>query len=297
MVFVMLVLARAAAIVVFALAASAYYRPAKFFNIAYAAVFPLGPYCMSGLVTLGVSPWAAAVLGIAVAGFAGWLCDWVVFAALRRRGSSPLQLMIASLGLFIVLTNALAMTAGSEPRLLPDLSWGVLANLSGTSVSPGQAALMLVTGFALALSAPIMRTKAGLEYRATASNSELANVLGLRVERTLGMSCATGGAIGAIGSLLLVTDTRLVITGGFAQLFAGVACVLIVGEPRVGRLVAASVALASVEMAVGEWLGFGWVETVTYVVVCLTLCWRGMAASRSTYWAPEGGEASITIAA
>src|SRR5207344_2136358 len=61
----------------------------------------------------------AIAAGVATGAFAGALAYFFVYRPFERKGSPPLVILIASLGLFIVLENAIGVAFGTDTKVVP----------------------------------------------------------------------------------------------------------------------------------------------------------------------------------
>lgn len=183
-------------------------------NLAFGALHMAGAYitvicmvlaAMVGLDRSFVLP-AVLLFGMAMVAVQGWAVDRLVFLPARTaRGQAPL---IASFGLAIFLSEAVRLLQGARDRWItpPFGKPLVLAEVPGFAVTAtvGQVLVVLLT---LLLSGGLLlvlaRTSLGRALRACADDAGMAALLGLDVDRTIGLSFAIGGAYAAAAGFVV----------------------------------------------------------------------------------------------
>lgn len=155
-------------------------------------------------VTFGMPLLAAGVLAI-VAGLAvGWLSNAGVWHPLRKRRVGLIPQLVVSIGLAIALrylilalfsdrTQAFAGYAPSAER-----KWGPIA-ITDTNLLTIAISLVVLVAVALML----QKTPIGKAMRAVSDNKDLAAASGINVERVIMFVWCLGGALAALGGVLL----------------------------------------------------------------------------------------------
>jgi len=153
------------------------------------------------------------------AGFAVALASGLVIGALAERlfmrqatGKPPLNAVIVSIGLLIGIEGLAGLLFTSNNRSFPPafsingLSIGTVAlGITGNDLFTGAAVLAAAGLLALAF----QYTSLGLRMRATAFNTQVARLLGVRVGRVLTLGWALAGLIGALAGMLITPTTLL----------------------------------------------------------------------------------------
>lgn len=178
------------------------------FHVAHGAVFTLAAYYAYACQKLVGLPLAAAVLvAIVLAAASGLLIDRLLYQPLERRGAVRTTLFIASLGLLILVENALAIAFTPDP-LRMDV--GVLQRsirlgpVYVTALHVLTVALAVVAYAALVLF--LRRTRSGQAIRAVASAPEMARTVGIDLRRVHMLTYAVGSAISAPAGILVAMD-------------------------------------------------------------------------------------------
>lgn len=178
------------------------------FHVAHGAVFTLAAYyAYAGQKLLHLPLGAAVVVAIAAAAASGLLIDRWLYQPLERRGAVRTTLFISSLGLLILIENALAIVFTPDP-LRMDV--GVLQN--PVRLGPVFLTWLHVTTVALALTAYgalvvfLKHTRRGQAIRAVSSSPAMARTVGIDLGRVQLLTYAIGSAISAPAGILVAMD-------------------------------------------------------------------------------------------
>ena len=95
------------------------YRSMRFFHIAYGAVYIIASYAVIyGMDSIGLPLYLSLSAGLLIGALAGIAMDKAVYLPLERQGASTGVLFIASLGLYILIVNLIALMFGNEVKIL-----------------------------------------------------------------------------------------------------------------------------------------------------------------------------------
>lgn len=180
----------------------------------------------------------AICVAFALAFAAGWLVEWALIRHLYKR---PLDTLLATWGLSLAIQQAFRSGIGPKEvsPTLPEWLLGSWAPAEGLDIPINGLFVLALTaivtgGVMLAL----YKSRWGLRVRATVSNRQMANAIGINTKKTdrltFAIGCGIAGVAGAafttIGSTgptsgsLYIVDAFLVVTfGGAASLLGTVA--------------------------------------------------------------------------
>jgi branched-chain amino acid transport system permease protein/neutral amino acid transport system permease protein len=214
-------------------------------NLAYGGVMIVAAYAAYALNNAGVNIWIATLAAIATGAVASVFLNNVVYTPFKRRGASPIALVIVSLGMTLILEFGTQALAGPT-----NVSY---AMSQGATVKVGSIELTVVQLVIIALSVVVMvlvhglirYTKLGKAMRATAANRDLARNCGIRTDRVVmttwlitGALCGLAGATFAINSgtfgatstdVFLVLILAAVFLGGPGEPYGAMLGALVIG--------------------------------------------------------------------
>ncbi|MDF1717935.1 MAG: branched-chain amino acid ABC transporter permease [Antarcticimicrobium sp.] len=230
-------------------------------NVAHGEFFMLGAVLAWWVAShVGGPPALGFVAALAIAPLAvGGLAALADMTVLKRVAYDPERTIVATIGILYIIQQVTLMTYGPEARpveppfntrlALPWVEWGESGlqlywpwGLSTTSYKLfviGAAAAVLVGVWLL-----MARTRIGLLMRATQLDREMALAFGIPVERVYAMVFGIGGALAALGAVLIVPIQQahylmggdplllsfiVVIIGGLGSLPGTVAAAVLIG--------------------------------------------------------------------
>jgi len=205
----------------------------------------------------------------------GCLIDSFIYRPLRHKGSSPLVLLLASLGIYIVLQNVISMVFGDDAKTI---RFGIVKegiNILGARITPVQITIIAVSLFLLLCCFFFLKyTKMGQAMRAVANNPELARISGIESDRVILSTFALGSALAGIAGILVALDVDMTPTMGMNALMMGVVAVIIGG---VGSMpgIALGALLLGMAQHLGVWkISSQWQDAIAFVVLLMFLLFR-----------------------
>lgn len=244
-------------------------------HFAYGPVYALSAYgCWFAAATLGAPLGLAVIAGIATGAVAGALAYLVVYRPFEREGSPPLVILIASLGLFIVLENAIGVVFGTDTKVVPAPPSGVFlwGPLVVTSAQLAQVAALAIVGAGLALY--VTRTRFGKAVLAMTDNPEMARVIGIDTLRVSLAAFVIGSAIAAVPACLILVKDGATAHMGFVAVFMAFVAVVVGGVGSLRGAVAGGLALGLVESTGMVKIPTEWQSSIAFVVLFLVLLFR-----------------------
>ena len=217
-------------------------------------------------------------------GFVLALASGLILGAILERtvvrptvGKSPLNSVIVTIGLLIFLEGLAGIIYGGQFRSFP-AAYSVRGLKIGTfslGISPNDlftAAAVLAA--ALALGLVFRYTTVGLRLRATAFNSSVARLLGIRIGRVLTLGWALAGLFGALAGVLVTSSTFLYPNSMDSIFVLGFTAAVIGGLDSPVGAVVGGVLLGVVLSYAGGYLGNDLVLVYGLVVLALVLMIR-----------------------
>jgi len=171
-------------------------------------------------------------IGMVSALLVGVFIEACIYRRLRANGLPFLLTMIVSLGCMTVIQSILALTLGnnmkyfSSDAMLPSL-------FIGSVVIPGwQLVCFVISGLLLALLVFVLnRTRIGSEIQAVASNSEMAKLIGIRLDKVYLVTMMMGTVLAAWVGAQEVICHGINAYGGMSFAMVGIV-VKAIGGPR-----------------------------------------------------------------
>lgn len=264
------------ALAAMALAFSVVYLPSRVFHVALGAIFAASPFVYAQLRIFHVPAAVAVLLTVGIAMAASVLVERWNHAPLARRDSAETTHFVTSLGLFIVLTQAVVIGWDEQGRFLRqgvDTVWSV--PFLGGPIDRARAILGLAS--AVLVGACLMLvygTPIGLRFRALAQNPTESALRGLDIAWIRQQAFAVSGVLAASAALLHAMDRGYDAYLGFDMVLLAVVAVIIGGrESFVGPVVGALI-LGCAREAVRWYLSARWLDAVSFLLLAAFLVAR-----------------------
>ncbi|WP_256296246.1 branched-chain amino acid ABC transporter permease [Haloarchaeobius salinus] len=199
-------------------------------NFAYGEYLTIGAFI--GLLSAGALPLplpVSVVVAMVGGGIASILLAKLFFTPINHTG--PIPMLLTSIGLGLVLRNAIRLVAGRSARYydtetttwqfrnVPDLSVGPVDLLGGFFVTSQQ---LIVVGCALGvflvLHTVLTRTDVGIAMRAMSDDEALARVRGIDTQLIRNSVWVLAGMLAGLSGVLLGIQTNVSVTTGFSQI-------------------------------------------------------------------------------
>jgi branched-chain amino acid transport system permease protein len=251
-----------------------WYWPVRFINIAYLVPFVVSPYAAYCCVRadLGVLPGVA--FGVLLGSLFGIVLQAGLFGPMRKRGAGPLVLVLASIGVYVVLQGIISILFGDAPQSLR-----LAAEPTIRVFGAGLTRIQLITvgvslGTVVSCECLLRFSQPGKWLRAVASDSELAEIVGIHPGRMMLLAAAVSAFVAGMSGILFAYDTDLVPTMGFSLFLMGLTAMVIGGARSISGNLLGGIFLGLVQH-VGIWrISSQWQDAITFAVLIVFLVFR-----------------------
>ena len=210
-------------------------------NLAHGELVMLGAYTTVWFDSHGMSTW----LGVAAAPISVGVIGWVIEATVvRRLYSRPIDTLVATFALSIIIRELIKLTFGAGNRNIP-LPMGGQISIFGTAYPQYRVLLIGASAVVMALVAWVaLRTDVGVKVRAVIQNRGMAEAMGINgraVDRGVFIvGAALAGLAGAlmaplitlnpeVGPTFLARSFLVVIIGGIGSVVAAIGGAIVIG--------------------------------------------------------------------
>ena len=214
-------------------------------NLAYGGVMIVSAYAAYLLNEHGVEIWIAVLASIATGAALSLFLNNVIYTPFRRRGTSPIAMVIVSLGMTLILVFGTQAVAGPT-NVSYNMSQGATLTLGSIVLTVVQVVIIALSVVVMLLVHALIRyTRLGKAMRATAANRDLARNCGIRTDRVVSLTwiitgalCGLAGATFAINSgtfgatssdVFLVLILAAVFLGGPGEPYGAMLGALVIG--------------------------------------------------------------------
>ncbi|MBX2835797.1 MAG: branched-chain amino acid ABC transporter permease [Gammaproteobacteria bacterium] len=263
------------------------YGVARIMNLANGEVLVLGALSAFWLFTTSqLSPLLTLLLVAPISFVGNWLIYRFLLTPLVKRAKSEGQLevdaILATFGMsFIIIGIMVSIEGGYFAYTYLSESIQVLG--STTSLNR-LVAFIIAVGIGAALYLWLNHSRSGVAVRAVAVSTEASGLVGINVPRVSAFAFALGGAITAVGGVLI--STFIVLDASFGVVFTLKALIIVImgGVGDIRGAIVAAVILGLVETAVATLIDPGLTLVSAYFIFLLVLLFRpqGIFGRRAT---------------
>lgn len=242
-------------------------------NFAYGDFMAFGAltaYAFNG--PLGVGMLAATLLGMLATAVLSLGLDFVLWRPLRARRAGFMSLFLASIGLALVLRQALLLAYGPQPQSFRVDQYSVYVIGSVRLSQPQLITIIASTVAIVAVGVFLSRSTVGRTMRALADDRALAAIAGINVSRVIGYTWILAGLLaGLAGVLAGLIQTTFDPNFGFTLLLPIFGAVVLGGIGSAYGALAGGLALG-IAMELSTWPALlGGVDPVYKPVVAFTV--------------------------
>ena len=237
-------------------------------NLAHGEFLLIGAYTAFQIQEWTDSVVLGMMLAPLVAGAVGLLVERGILRFLYER---PLDTLLATFGVSVVIRQGIQLRYSANPRTVEDPIGGSFV-LAGLNFPWWRVMIVLATIILIiAIRALLDRTEFGLHARATIANPDLAETMGINVDRLRAGMFVIGSALGGFAGALIAPINTLNPSFGVLFLVNSFLVVIIGGKGSLRGLVTAAIVLGG-SLAILQFV----VSTVTAQILVLIIAIVGV---------------------
>ncbi|GED69442.1 branched-chain amino acid ABC transporter permease [Brevibacillus reuszeri] len=220
-------------------------------NMAHGQIFIFGSLVGLVLMTsLNLPLGVALVVAVVVSALLGLVLEYTALRPLRKKNVPHLASLISTIGFAILVEEAMHKLFGADSRAFPQsfgdkpFDLGIIQIRSVDLVILGiSIVLMFVLHFW------IQKTKMGKAIRATAENTDTANILGINTNMVIVVTVMMASALGGVAGILIgMAYSALIPTMGMTLGFKGLAVLILGGVGSIPGAMVCGVLLGIIEV-------------------------------------------------
>ncbi|GAX90876.1 branched-chain amino acid ABC transporter permease [Effusibacillus lacus] len=243
-------------------------------NFAHGELLMVGAFIAVGLASgLGLPYLLAIPLAMLIVGVLGVVMERLAFKPLRN--SDRVNLMVSSLGVSIILQNAVQLIWGPDPRNLQSPFTNMQIHLGGMVLNGQRLFVVFVAALLIGvLYYVIQKTKIGIAMRACAFDMETAKLMGIKANRIIIMTFAIGAGLAASAGTLLAPIFSVYPTMGVMATMKAFVVVLLGGIGNVTGAIAGGLILGLVETYAAGYWSSEYKDVISFVIMILVLLFK-----------------------
>ena len=250
------------------------YNTTKIFHIAIAALYVAAAYIFYAFYSFGLPLWLSAVAALILTALLSLCCELVVYRPLYKKKSSLNVMMISSIGIMVILINAIALIFGNETKVLDNNIQKVYSFREIIITTPQVWQLVLGTLAIVTFMLFLRFSQFGLKIRALSNDDTLFEIMGFSVTATRLSVFVLSGVFIALGSCLTTYDIGMSPHVGMPLLINAMVAMIIGGIGRLEAFVVGGVILGILQALVVYQFSANWQNAITFLALLLFLLFR-----------------------
>jgi branched-chain amino acid transport system permease protein len=214
--------------------------------------------------------WLAVVVSVAAIAGLGWLFQRLLFYPLRDRPF--LYFVIVTIGFSIFARNLALIIWGPNPLKVAPLTNLDVVSFGKVVMAPENLAIIVVTA-AILLGQYLLffHTDLGRRLRATAQNSQMAQLMGIYPRRMIGITFALSGAVAGFAGVLLAPIFLIDTDMGGAVLLKAFIAVVIGGFGSIPGVVIGGICIGVIEILTAVYISSVYKDAICIAVLIIFL--------------------------
>ncbi len=251
------------------------YNTTGIFHIAHGAVFTGAAYALYYFYRILGMPLMISVAVVVVFSMvAGMAFELIVYQPLKKKRASLAVSLIASLGIYIIFVNSIAMVFGNATVLLrsgPDQVFH-FGEILVTKMQAYEVGCLCVSATALYIF--LSKSRFGKAIKAIADNPSLALALGVDEGKTRLVIFSLGSAFAGLAGMLVGLSVGIDPNAGLNTVLVGAVAVIVGGVGRFIAPVYGALILGIVQGLVIWQISTRWQDMATFTVLVFFLLFR-----------------------
>lgn len=253
------------------------FKVTSLMNFAYGNMAMLMAYVTYTLVSLGLGPWPALVVVIAISMLFGYAVERFTLRPLRKLSHG--SMLIVTFGLLMILEGLATQIWGTQYKSLPELITGrpfILRGNFGVVVFRRQDLLLFAVLVIVSLTIFLLYrfTKIGIAMRAVSENEKAAQLMGINPSRVISYSWMVGTAIGTLVAVLGAPRTYVAPTMMIYYQLQGFTAAVLGGFDSLLGAVCGGLALGVIENLIGGYISNELKATLSLAIIVVILLIR-----------------------
>jgi branched-chain amino acid transport system permease protein len=250
------------------------FRVTKVFHLAHGGVYVAGAYCFLWALSKSQSWLVAVASAVLLVTVLIYVVEKFIYLPLAKGHSTQSISLIASMGVYAVVVNTVAMFFGSENQILPNRAADAFHfdQLILTHVQIIQSVLGVTVLSATAILVRLM--KWDLAFRAVADADTVAKVFGVNTELERLKVLIGGSLLVTVAAILKTLEAGVDPYAGLAPTLTAAVVTILVSRLSIPWIVAVSIALTLLQNTVEWYLNAQWKNAVTFLILLIVILFR-----------------------
>lgn len=243
-------------------------------NFSNSSLYMFGAYMSYFLYSyVGLNFVFAFLLSILITGLLGFCIDRFALRLLRKRNAPKLAGLITTLGMSMVIDNAIMIFFGTDSKAFENhLNFGKIY-IGNAIITWTQVIILGITCILIiVLSILVYKTKLGKAMGAIAQNANAAKLMGIDTDKIIAITFIISGALACIAGTLIGMNYRSIETNMGSSIGVKIfASAILGGVGAVPGAIVGGLILGVVETLVSAYISSGYRDAISFTILILVL--------------------------
>ncbi len=248
------------------------YSTMNFFNMAYGATVLIGAYIFYVFYhNLGWPVLISALLGCVITAGFTLAIDRICYYRMRQKRVPSWSIVVISMAVALSVESAITIIFGAR-TLTVYQGFPESFEILGAHITTIQIAVLCSAVLIMAATTAFLRTtRTGTIIRALANDKQMAMVIGIDVEQMYRIISIVGATLAAVAAVLLAMDTDIRPKMSGPVMLKAIICSVVGGVGNFTGALIAGLVLGVLESLTTLWLGSGWRDAVSLLILVLLM--------------------------
>ena len=250
------------------------FRTTRVFHLAHGGVYVTGAFACWWVLAKTNNWFAAIVFAIAVVVILIYLIEKTVYLPLNKKQSNQSISLIASMGLYVVIINVLALLFGNENKTIENSISGSyeMDNIILTKVQIIQTVIGIVATATFLIYLKL--SKSNLALQAISDNETISKVFGINTNNERLKVFIAGSILACIAAILKTLEVGIDPQAGMSITLTAAVVAILVSRMNVLLVIAFSIALTILQNSVEWFLDAQWKDGITFLLLLIVILFR-----------------------
>ncbi|WP_429845038.1 branched-chain amino acid ABC transporter permease [Brevibacillus sp. FIR094] len=243
-------------------------------NMAHGQIFIFGSLVGLVLMTsLNMPLGVAMIVAIVISAILGLVLEYTALRPLRKKNVPHLASLISTIGFAILMEEAMHKFFGADSRAFPQSFGDTTFDLGLVQIRSVDIVILGISVLLMfVLHFWIQKTKMGKAIRATAENTDTANLLGINTNMVIVVTVMLASALGGVAGILIgMAYSALIPTMGMTLGFKGLAVLILGGVGSIPGAMVCGVLLGIIEVFTVAYGDSSYRDAVAFGLIILIL--------------------------
>lgn len=250
------------------------FQVTKVFHLAHGAIYATGAFAFWWFFSIFSSWVLSCILSLLTIIIIIYLIEKTIYLQLNKKQTNQSISLIASMGLYIVITNLIALFFGNESKAISDFIQGSY-QLNSVIITKIQILQLVISTLLIILFFTYLKiSKSDLAFRAISDNQTISEIIGINSQRQRIIVFIIGSSMACVAAILQMLETGIKPQSGMSIVLT--AAVIIILTPRLNLfyLILFSVLLIFLQNVIEWFLNAQWKEGITYFILLIVIIYK-----------------------